>query len=181
MKTNDIITTVLVSVVFAFAVSYMVDARLSEQSVELPEATETVASATTQRPAPEANKIPTQNAAVLRQKRDGHYWGLANVDGFPVNFMVDTGASVVVLTFEDARRLRLKPEDLDYKWKISTAGGQTFGASVLLESIKIGGVEIENVEAMVLRDDLEQSLLGMSFLSQLYSYEFRGKQLIIRK
>jgi aspartyl protease family protein len=120
-------------------------------------------------------------AAVLRQKPDSHYWGLADVDGYPVNFMVDTGASVVVLTFEDAKRMRLNPESLDYKWNISTAGGQTKGASVLLDSVRFGGVEIENVEAMILREGLEQNLLGMSFLKQLYSYEFRGKQLIIRQ
>ena len=95
--------------------------------------------------------------------------------------MVDTGASVVVLTYEDAKRLRLKPESLNYKWKISTAGGETKGASVLLKSIRFGGVEIENVEAMILREGLEQNLLGMSFLQQLYSYEFRGSQLIIRQ
>ena len=52
---------------------------------------------------------------------------------------------------------------------------------MLLESIRIGGVEIENVEAMILREGLDQNLLGMSFLGQLYSYEFRGKQLIIRQ
>ena len=105
----------------------------------------------------------------------------ADVDGFPVDFMVDTGASVVVLTYNDAKRLRLEPDELDYKWKISTAGGETKGASVLLESIRIGGVEIENVEAMILREGLDQNLLGMSFLGQLYSYEFRGKQLISRQ
>ena len=125
---------------------------------------------------------PTANrAAVLRKKDDGHYWGEANVDGFPVKFMVDTGASVVVLTYKDAKRLRMKPDELDFKWKISTAGGEVKGASVLLEYIRIGGVEVENVEAMILREGLEQNLLGQSFLNQLYSYEVRGKQMIIRQ
>ncbi|MEO1642928.1 MAG: TIGR02281 family clan AA aspartic protease, partial [Pseudomonadota bacterium] len=75
----------------------------------------------------------------------------------------------------------LKPETLDYKWRISTAGGETMGASVILESLKINQVHVKNVEAMVLRSDLEQSLLGMSFLSQLYAYEFRGERLILRQ
>ena len=75
----------------------------------------------------------------------------------------------------------LKPEILDYTWAIRTAGGETMGASVLIESIKINQVHIRNVEAMVLKTDLDQSLLGMSFLNQLYSYEFRGDRLIIRQ
>ncbi len=128
------------------------------------------------RPAPNLS-----NAAVLKREANGHYWAQANVDGTAVKFLVDTGASTVALTYRDAQRLGLKPEDLDYSWSISTAGGETFGASVILGSIKVGGVEVENVEAMILRDGLQQSLLGMTFLGELYSYEFRGNNLIIRQ
>lgn len=184
MKQSDVMSLAFVAILIAAVVSIFVAPKLeatdkieAETSAPPP----SVASATISPvQAPQKKPLPNKSA-VLRQKDDGHYWGLADVDGFPVDFMVDTGASVVVLTFQDAKRLRLKPEELDYKWKISTAGGQTKGASVLLESIRIGGVEIENVEAMILRDGLEQNLLGMSFLSQLYSYEFRGRQLIIRQ
>ena len=121
------------------------------------------------------------NAAVLKRETDGHFWAQAAVDGTEVKFMVDTGASTVALTYVDAQRLGLKPETLDFRWTISTAGGETKGASVLLPSIRIGDVEVRNVEAMVLGDGLEQSLLGMTFLSELYSYEFRRKSLIIRQ
>jgi aspartyl protease family protein len=75
----------------------------------------------------------------------------------------------------------LNPESLDYKWEIRTAGGRTMGASVIIESIKINQVHIKNVEAIVLRTDLDQSLLGMSFLRELYSYEVRGDRMIIRQ
>lgn len=180
MKPNELLSIAFIAAAITAAV-YFANSRLDE--AEKTAAAEVVSSAaTTVTPPANTREKPLPNrSAVLRRKDDGHYWGLADVDGFPVNFMVDTGASVVVLTFKDAKRLRLKPEELDYKWKISTAGGQTKGASVLLDSIRIGGVEIENVEAMILRDGLEQNLLGMSFLGQLYSYEFRGKQLIIRQ
>ena len=184
MKQTDIISLAFVAVLIAAAVSTFVVPRLETEPITSPEVSSpapSIASATIRSTEPDKVKPLPNKSAVLRQKDDGHYWGLADVDGFPVDFMVDTGASVVALTFEDAKRLRLNPEDLDYKWKISTAGGQTLGASVLLESIRIGGVEIENVEAMILREGLEQNLLGMSFLGQLYSYEFRGKQLIIRQ
>ncbi|WOR16213.1 TIGR02281 family clan AA aspartic protease [Hyphomonas sp. FCG-A18] len=134
--------------------------------------------------APDGAPLPnaTRRSAVLNLKNDGHYWANVLVNKkATVNFMVDTGASVVALTYEDARRLGLKPDTLDYRWRISTAGGETMGASVVLDSLKVNQVHVRNVEAMVLRTDLEQSLLGMSFLSQLYAYEFRGERLILRQ
>ncbi|MCI4643566.1 MAG: TIGR02281 family clan AA aspartic protease [Hyphomonadaceae bacterium] len=131
---------------------------------------------TTHRPEP-----ISANSAQLRLENDGHYWASANVDGAHVRFMVDTGASTVALTYNDAQRIGLSPDELDYRWTIRTAGGEVKGASVLLNSIQIGRVEVENVEAMILRDGLNQSLLGMSFLSELESYEFRRGKLILRQ
>ena len=95
--------------------------------------------------------------------------------------MVDTGASTVAITYRDAQRIGLKPEELDFKWEIRTAGGIVHGAAITLEKIRIGQVEVENVEGMVLREGLDQSLLGMTFLGELYSYEFRKSQLLIRR
>ncbi|MEM9055264.1 MAG: TIGR02281 family clan AA aspartic protease [Pseudomonadota bacterium] len=133
---------------------------------------------------PDGAPLPraTRRSAVLNLKNDGHYWANALVNKkATVDFMVDTGASVVALTYEDAQRLGLKPETLDYRWRISTAGGDTMGASVVLDSLRINQVHIRDVEAMILKSDLDQSLLGMSFLSQLYAYEFRGERLILRQ
>jgi len=121
------------------------------------------------------------NAAIIDREPDGHYWTRADVDGTAVKFMVDTGASTVAITFRDAQRIGLNPEELDFKWEIRTAGGIVHGAAVTLDKIRIGRVEVDNVEAMVLRDGLEQSLLGMTFLGELYSYEFRKSQLVIRQ
>ena len=134
-------------------------------------------------PAPTEKRVSVNfaNAAIIDRKADGHYWATANVDGTSVKFMVDTGASVVALTYRDAMRMGVSPDDLDYRWEIKTAGGITMGAAVTIDSIKIGRVEIEQVDAMVIRDGLEQSLLGMSFLGELYSYEFKQSTLIIRQ
>ncbi len=121
-------------------------------------------------------------SAMLRREEDGHYWARADIDGTSIKLLVDTGASIVALTWRDAQRLRLDPDELDFKWAINTANGETLGASVLIPSIRVGNVEIEDVEAMVLQDGLlESSLLGMSFLGKLYSYEFKQNQLIIRQ
>ena len=183
MKQSDFFALLLASVIVAGAVSYFLSPSSQTKAAELTEQVSekplTAATMSVEQESCEAT-VPAK-AAILRRKDDSHYWGLADVDGYPVNFMVDTGASVVVLTFEDAQRMRLEPDTLEYKWRISTAGGETKGASVLLNSIRFGAVEVENVEAMILREGLEQSLLGISFLEQLYSYEFRGKQLIIRQ
>lgn len=120
--------------------------------------------------------------ATISARPDGHYWTRALVNKkASVEFMVDTGASVVALTFKDAQKMGLRPETLDYKWEIRTAGGITKGASVKIESIQINQVHVRNVDAMVLRTDLSQSLLGMSFLRELYSYEFRGNRMIIQQ
>jgi aspartyl protease family protein len=127
---------------------------------------------------PQAN---FDNAAIIDREPDGHYWTRADVDGTAVKFMVDTGASTVAITFRDAQRIGLNPEELDFKWEIRTAGGIVHGAAVTLDKIRIGRVEVDNVEAMVLREGLEQSLLGMTFLGELYSYEFRKSQLVIRQ
>lgn len=121
------------------------------------------------------------NAAVISREADGHYWTSADVQGTDIRFMVDTGASIVALTLRDAQRIGLKPSELEFDNEIRTAGGVTQGAYVILEDVRIGRVEMENVSAMVLKEGLEQSLLGMSFLGELYSYEFKGDTLIIRQ
>ena len=126
-------------------------------------------------------KANFDNAAIISRESDGHFWTRADVQGTDVRFMVDTGASVVALTLNDAQRVGLKPAELVFDSEIRTAGGITMGAYVVLENVRIGRVEITEVRAMVLKDGLEQSLLGMSFLGELYAYEFKGDTMIIRQ
>jgi aspartyl protease family protein len=95
--------------------------------------------------------------------------------------MVDTGASIVALTYRDAQRLGLKPESRAFDAEIRTAGGVTYGARVTLPRVRVGRVEVQDVDAVILDAGLDQSLLGMTFLRELHSYEFRQGQLIIRQ
>ena len=177
----DILAVAGLAVATGFIVETLIAPAVEERetaamsAVEQPNEARRLNAASTQPQAPSAH------AAILRKENDGHYWANANVDGTSVKFMVDTGASTVALTYKDAQRIGLEPDTLSYRWSIRTAGGEVFGASVLLESIKIGQVEVENVEAMVLRDGLTQSLLGMTFLGELQSYEFRQSNLLLRK
>lgn len=143
------------------------DQATAEESVNVVETEETVS---------------MRKQAVMLVKADGHYWARALVNRkASVDFMVDTGASTVAITQDDARKMGFRPRDLVYDVRINTAGGETLGAAVIIDSIRIGTVEVKDVHGVVMQDVLSQSLLGMSFLRELYSYEFRSDRLIIRQ
>ncbi|MFC7290329.1 TIGR02281 family clan AA aspartic protease [Hirschia litorea] len=125
---------------------------------------------------------PGQLAASLRKRPDGHYWAQARVDNlYQINFMVDTGASICVLTPEDARRLGYDFATMEKDIKIKTASGSTYGASITIKRLEIGRVLLKDVDAVVLDDNLEQSLLGMSFLERLTSWEVSKAAIIIHQ
>jgi aspartyl protease family protein len=124
---------------------------------------------------------PAGRAAALRKRDDGHYWAEAEINDTHVRLMVDTGASIVALTRQDALRLGLKPEDLVYDMRIATAGGERRGAFVLLEEVVVGRVRVTDVEAVVMDEALQQSLLGMSFLNRLSEWRSTPQAMIIRE
>lgn len=122
--------------------------------------------------------------AIVHIAKDGdHFVATAWVNGkrMPEPMIVDTGASRVVLTAEDARRAGIRTGMLEYKVQVMTANGPSRAAPIMLESVSIGGLTLRNVEALVTRrGTLHRSLLGMSFLSRLRSYEFTGNRLTLK-
>ncbi len=123
--------------------------------------------------------------ASVRKAADGHFWAEAQVDGAGaspsrVKFLVDTGATIVALTEADARRLGLDPAALDYAIEVRTASGETRAARVRLRSVSVAGARVEDVEAVVVRDGLDDSLLGMSYLGRLSRFEATQSSLILR-
>jgi aspartyl protease family protein len=117
----------------------------------------------------------------IRKQYDGHFVARTDVNGVPLNMIVDTGASTVVLTIGDARQLGIDVNDLTYSVPVQTANGRSFAAQVRLDNVAIGTVKIANVNALIAKDGaLHHSLLGMSFLSRLRSYEFSGDFLTLR-
>lgn len=174
MALRNLFLVMFASVVIAMVIAFVVAPRF-QQEAAMPEPV-TVAVAT-----PEPAPVAGSRAAFIDRENDGHFWARADVSGTQVKFMVDTGASIVALTYFDAQRLGLKPEELNFDSEIRTAGGVTYGAHVTLDSIRIGKVKVENVSAVILRTELEQSLLGMTFLGELNSYEVRQGQMIIRQ
>ncbi len=118
--------------------------------------------------------------AVIRKAPDGHFWTDARVNGRSTRFMVDTGASYVALPYSDARRLDVRPRDEDFTAVVQTANGPTKAAPVMLREIRISGVTLSNVQAVVLQDGLDTPLLGMSFLNRLRSFEARADTLRLK-
>lgn len=120
-------------------------------------------------------------AVRIKRGWTGHFIANARVDGERVDMIVDTGASTVVLRHEDARRLGIDTNSLRYNVPVQTANGASYAARMRLPQIAIGNVGIRNVEALIARPgSLHQSLLGMTFLSRLRSYEFSGDYLELR-
>ena len=97
-----------------------------------------------------------------------------------VRFLVDTGASDIVLTREDAARLGYAAQDLAFTRSYRTANGTTRGAPIRLKEIRIGQIRLQDVPASVNEGELDQSLLGMGFLERLASIEIRNDRLTIR-
>jgi aspartyl protease family protein len=103
------------------------------------------------------------------------------VNGASLPMMIDTGASSVVLTVDAARAAGLPVDLLKYDITIETAKGRSFAAAVVLDRIRIGNIVERRVPALVVRrGDLRMSLLGMSFLQRLDSFELRGQQMVLR-
>lgn len=130
-------------------------------------------------PAPDQPYAPAGSAQITKSK-DGHYWAEAQVDGRWVHFLVDTGASTVALTAMDAQRLGYDLHNLDFRHKISTANGETMAALVSLDRVSVAGARVENVEALVVKDGLTTSLLGMTYLGRLSRFEATPTALILR-
>jgi aspartyl protease family protein len=117
---------------------------------------------------------------VIRAGRNGHFLVTAEVADVEILFLVDTGASQVILTVEDAERLGHGVDSLEFSDRFETANGALRGAPLLLPGLRIGDLEIEDVRASVIRAPMPTSLLGMSFLSRLEGYEVGEEGLILR-
>lgn len=118
-----------------------------------------------------ASGPPQPGSGSVAKGADGHFWADADVNGQPVHFLVDTGATAVALTPEDAQRLGFKPTDLRYTYKITTATGASRAAAITLSSVSINGARLDDVQALVVADGLDVSLLGMSYLGRLTRFE----------
>jgi aspartyl protease family protein len=121
---------------------------------------------------------PTAHVLVFRADPRGHVTLTAIINGAPVRLLVDTGASLVFLTLEDARVAGISRGELLFSQRVDTANGPVRVAPVMLREIRMEHLSIEGVPAAVI-ENLDRSVLGMSFLKRLKSFEMREGALTI--
>ena len=129
-------------------------------------------------PAPQVNQGSV--VSIPKSRQDGQFWADATVNSGYVRFLIDTGASAVALTKEDAQKAGIRLHELTYDVPIRTAGGRNMAARVNLKSIAVGSITLRNIEALVVPEGLETSLLGMTYLGQLQKVEATPSALLLR-
>lgn len=121
------------------------------------------------------------SAVLIRKSLNGHFEAAGEVNGEPVSFLIDTGATSIALSHDDALRIGFTDDDLSYTLIINTANGQARAAAVKLDTVVIGSVMRSGLRAMVAEPGrLDQSLLGMNFISSLTAFEMRRDEVILR-
>ena len=181
-----VIYMVVVMVAVGWAVVWSLDLgrELTLAAVEIARQTESVPTSS-QVPAPPSVPAVEQVVAygeevVIRPGPSGHFIADADVNGYGMRFLVDTGASIVMLTPDDAELLGFDLYDDDYSQEFQTPNGILRGAPVILDDVRIGPIVISDVHATVAESPSAISLLGLSFLRRLDGYEVRDGELVLR-
>ena len=111
---------------------------------------------------------------------DGHFYLTLTLDGTPVEFVVDTGATDVVLTKQDAVRIGIDVENLAYTGRASTANGEVRTARARIEDVAIGAFEDSAMRVWVNEGEMDTSLLGMSYLQRFETVQISGNKLVLQ-
>jgi aspartyl protease family protein len=165
-----------------FAVAVLIvggyGARYADRAVsEQPRAAAVQSEAAPRGPASYSGRSMTLDA-----DRHGHFKAEARIDGRSLDFMVDTGASMVVLRESAAAEIGVHPMPADYTARVSTANGTIKGAPTKLDRVELGDITVFDVAALVLPDEaLSQNLLGVSFLSKLKRYEYANGRMVLEQ
>ena len=130
---------------------------------------------------PVAIKTSGDTVAVSANE-NGQFKIEALVNNTHVTLLTDTGATVVVLAHDDARRVGVIAGPLDYTVPVKTANGRTMSAPVRLDEIRVGSITLRNIRALIAQPgQLETSLLGMSFLGRLSKFEISGNRMVLKQ
>jgi aspartyl protease family protein len=122
------------------------------------------------------------HSMTLQSDRRGHFKVTARIDGRRLDFMVDTGASLVILRESAAAEVGIRPLPADFTATVSTANGKIKAARAKLDRVELGDITVFDVKALVLPDEaLTQNLLGVSFLSKLRRYEYANGRMVLEQ
>lgn len=124
--------------------------------------------------------VATSGEVVLPRAPDGHYYLMLDIDGTAVEFLVDTGATNVVLSQQDAQRVGIDPGGLVYLGTAQTANGIVRTARVSLDNVRLGPYSDPTLAAYVNDGEMDGSLLGMDYLGR-FRIEIAGDQMILRR
>lgn len=117
----------------------------------------------------------------LKAGVNGHFIATAEINGTPVGVLVDTGATAVALSYEDAQSAGLRPASLAYDVPVATANGVIQAARVTIRRIGVDNIRLADVDGLVMPEGaMTGSLLGMSFLSRLESFRVEDGVLFLR-
>lgn len=130
---------------------------------------------------PTQSVITATGQIEVPRAQDGHYYLTLQVNDKPIEFLVDTGASEMVLTAADAERAGLQLDDLIYSGRALTANGEVRTARVKLDSVELGDVLDQGVTAWVNEGEMEQSLLGMGYLRRWNRIEISDNALVLTR
>lgn len=123
-----------------------------------------------------------RRSVTIPQDARGHFQVGGQIDGRRVEFMVDTGASVVALSEREAGRLGIRPGRDDFTAQVKTANGVVKAAPVMLRSVDINGLVVRNVRALVVPGNaLSENLLGLSYLTKLKRFEYANGKLVLEQ
>jgi len=130
---------------------------------------------------PDSAQSMDDRTIMLRRAGDGHFYARVRVNGAEIRFMVDTGATNLVLSQQDARRIGLAMDSLNYILPTSTANGTVYGAGVVLDRVELGGFADADVQAVVNGGRMSISLLGMAYLDRFRSFSVEGDRLLLSR
>ena len=115
----------------------------------------------------------------INAAQDGHFYLDTKINGVAITFMIDTGASDIVIGVDEAKKIGINPKNLNFIKRYQTANGISLGASVILKELEFGDLQFLNVEASVNNANMGTSLMGMSFLRRFKKYEFYRDKLVL--
>jgi aspartyl protease family protein len=132
--------------------------------------------------APVPQSASASNSVIVPRDAFGHFRTEGRIDGRRVAFMIDTGASVIALTADDAAMLGIHPGHSEYRVLLKTANGLVTAAPATLDMVEIGDIMVRDVTAVVMPEGvLAENLLGMSFLSQLRHFEYSEGRMVLEQ